>query len=158
MTSKTKIDQKDLTPLAGLFPTGEIPIADILEGYLKGKSGKRYRFVNKLFVALAIVKAHPTLKNLLGVQWQSSSVFEVNLEKFAEVIGAKGAASLLHKGGKFTKNGFEEVENPKAAGDRTKVRFYRQKGFKPTVRRVKLAALGSGGKKVAEAETAAAAK
>jgi hypothetical protein len=152
MALKTKINQKDLTPLAGLFPKGEIPIADILESYMKTQTGKKYRFINKLFVALAIVKAHPALKSTLGVEWQSSSVFEVNLEKFAEVIGAKGSASLLHKVGKFRKNGFEEVENPEAPTDRKSVRYYRQKGFKPTIHRVKLAEMGRGGKKEKVAE------
>ena len=90
-------------------------IQSLRESYFCKKNSVSRRFEHKLWNALKITEAHPSLVKFVGVVWLNERVIKVYKYHFAKLLNiACVDGGLFHKQGNFTRHGFVELSENEA--------------------------------------------
>jgi hypothetical protein len=87
-----------------------ISFGDLVHKFFHRKNNSSCRFPHKLFNALLLVEANPTLFSMIGVKWLTDSAFLVDKYVFGRLLGIVSFdGGLFHRQGNFPSHGFLEV-------------------------------------------------
>jgi hypothetical protein len=83
--------------------------------YFGRKNNVNRRFEHKLWNALRLTSAFPTMTKLVGVVWVTDSVIKVYKQPFAKLLSIAAIdGGLFHKQGNFTRHGFVILSDAQA--------------------------------------------
>ena len=92
------------------WPNENFEFGDIVYSFFQKKNNSNCRFYHKLYNALQITKYYPEFVHLIGVQWLTNEVIQVNSKEFARLLGIRTIdGSLFHRQGNFPSHGFVEL-------------------------------------------------
>ncbi|EAX97047.1 hypothetical protein TVAG_353770 [Trichomonas vaginalis G3] len=93
----------------------KISFENMIHTYFHRRNSSHARFVYKLYNALLITAAYPSLLPMIGVSWETNNIIKVRKTPFASLIGTRIADnSLFHKQGNFPTHGFAELTSEEA--------------------------------------------
>jgi len=88
----------------------QLSFGELTRDFFQRKNSINSRFLHKLYNALKIAEAQPSLYPLIGVKWVSDSILKVEKHLFGRLIGIKSVDnSLFHQQGNFPSHGFVEL-------------------------------------------------
>lgn len=94
----------------GAWKNEPLPFGFLVVNFFRKRNSQHCKFPFKLYNALVLTDKHPLFFQFVGVRWVTETVFVVDKNIFAKLLGVRSIdGSLFHQQGNFPSHGFVEL-------------------------------------------------